>query len=101
MGQRLDLQAALEEVLGSSNVYFQPPSTKKMIYPAIVYERDNAVTQHADDYPYRYTQRYAVTYIDTNPDSVVINKLAAMQTSVFNRHFATAGLNHDVFTIYF
>lgn len=71
-----------------------------MEYPCIVYERDKAATIYADDNPYNYQQRYQVTYIDKSPDSDVIDKLAAFPMSEFNRHFATSGLNHDVFTIY-
>ncbi len=71
-----------------------------MNYPCIVYNRDNASTKHADNLPYRYTQRYEVTLIDKNPDSDVIDKLAAFPLCEFNRHFATSGLNHDVFVIY-
>lgn len=37
MASRLDLQTFLEELLESKNVYFQPPESVKMKYPAIVY----------------------------------------------------------------
>lgn len=71
-----------------------------MHYPCIVYERDNASLKSADNNPYSWMQRYQVTYIDHSPDSDVIDKLAAYPLSLFNRHFATSGLNHDVFVIY-
>lgn len=101
MAQRLKLQTVLESLLGSRNVYFQPPPSIKMKYPAIVYERDAAETKFADNNPYSFTQRYAVTLIDPNPDSEFIEELAALPRTVFSRHFTTADLNHDVFTIYF
>lgn len=71
-----------------------------MNYPCIVYERDNASAKFADNIPYSFTQRYQVTLIDRSPDSDVIQKLAAFPLSSFSRHFATSGLNHDVFVIY-
>jgi hypothetical protein len=71
-----------------------------MQYPCIVYERDNASTKYADNLPYRHTVRYQVTLIDRSPDSDVYDKLAALPLSSFSRHFATSGLNHDVFVIY-
>lgn len=37
---RIDLQYLLENILGSRHVYFQPPETVKMNYPAIVYSLD-------------------------------------------------------------
>lgn len=101
MGQRLDFQTILEEVLGSESVYFQPPNNITMVYPCIVYQRDNAVTLFADDVPYRYEQRYQVTLIDRNPDSAVFMGLVALPRSIFNRHYVVDNLNHDVFNIYF
>lgn len=101
MAQRLDLHAYLVFLLGSENVYFQPPASVQMEYPAIVYERDRRVVQHADNAPYAQTKRYQVTFIGRDPDSEIPEKLAAMPLSSFDRHFATAGLNHDAFNIYF
>ena len=39
MASRLELHEALCKVLGSRNVYFQPPEDIKMNYPAIEYSR--------------------------------------------------------------
>lgn len=96
--RRLSLDAILRGLV--ANVYFQPPENLTMSYPCIVYERDNASTKYADNNPYTYTQRYQVTYIDQKPTSPVIGKLASLPLSAFSRHFATSGLNHDVFVIY-
>lgn len=101
MGQRLQLQAKLEEILGSENVYFQPPANIQMEYPCIVYKRDQADTMFAGNNPYRYTTRYLVTVIDRDPDSVVPKKVASLPMCLFNRFFTAANLNHDVFNLYF
>lgn len=98
--RRKALNDLLKEVLGSDNVYFQPPDDATMIYPCIVYERDNDSVQHADNLPYRSALRYQVTYMDYNPDSDVVDKLRDLPLCSFNRHFATSGLNHDVFVLY-
>lgn len=98
--RRVEFNEILKAVLGSDNVYFQPPEGRALSYPCIVYERDKASTRHADNLPYTFSQAYQVTYIDHDPDSDVIDKLAALPTSEFSRHFATSGLNHDVFVIY-
>lgn len=100
LDQRKDLNDLLKVVLGSSNVYFQPPENRVLQYPCIVYERDGDSVDHADNIPYRMKQRYQVTLIDPNPDSDAIDKLRALPLCAFNRHFATSGLNHDVFVIY-
>lgn len=101
MAPRLSLQALLETALGSANVYFQPPANVQMLYPCIVYSRDNASSDFADNKPYRVEKRYQVTVIDRNPDSSIPDKIAAMPLTTFNRFFTANGLNHDVFVVYF
>ena len=99
--RRYDLQSLLEAVLGSSNVYFQPPPNVNLQYPCIVYSRDNADTKFANDRPYNFTQRYQVTVIDRNPDSVIPSKVAVLPQCSFSRFFTADNLNHDVFNLYF
>jgi hypothetical protein len=72
-----------------------------MAYPCIVYERDAADTKFANNKPYDYVQRYAVTLIDQNPDSTLLALIAGLPSCTFNRHFAANNLNHDVFTLYY
>lgn len=101
MGQRLQLQSLLEEILGSRFVYFQPPANVQMEYPCIVYAKDSADTRFADNSPYRYNKRYQVTVIDRNPDSSIPDKVAALPMTLFTRWFAADNLHHDVFNVYF
>lgn len=100
MGSRLDLDHALAEIIGTDHLYFQPPETVKMKYPCIVYERNKANTIFANNDPYRFRISYSVTIIDRNPDSIFIEKVAALPMCVFDRHFKFDNLNHDVFTIF-
>jgi hypothetical protein len=101
MGQRLELQTILSDILGFNNVYFQPPPTIKMLYPCIVYERDFAETEFASNYPYKVTKRYQVTVIDRDPDSEIPNKIAALPMCVFDRFYTADNLNHDVYKLFF
>lgn len=101
MGSRLELQAVLEAILGTDKVYFQAPAEPAMEYPCIVYKRDNAKSNHADDIPYHVRNRYMVTVIDANPDSVIPGKVAALPSCIHNRNYAKNRLNHDVYTLYF
>lgn len=101
MARRHELQTLLEDILGTRNVYFQPPANVQMQYPCIVYTRDSARTRFAGNAPYRYKKRYQVTYIDRNPDSEVPDKIAALPMCMFDRHYATENLNHDVFSLFF
>ena len=63
MGQRVDLQAILENAIDSKNVYFQPPENLKLKYPCVVYTVDAAVTTYADNLPlYIYKTISAYSY---------------------------------------
>lgn len=106
MGQRLQLQSLLEELIGSrsdgkQNVHFQPPDTVKLVYPCIIYRRSDIDTLFADDNPYISNKRYQITVIDPNPDSLIPDKIGALPKCVFDRHFTTSGLNHDVYNIFY
>ena len=101
MGNRVELQTLLEEVLGSRNVYFQPPSNVHMKYPAIVYSRSRIANDHANDNVYKQSFSYDLTVIDSNPDSEIVIKISKLPMCRHDRHFKSDNLNHDVFTIYF
>lgn len=101
MAQRLLLQAMLEECLGSRNVYYQPPESLRMQYPAIRYKRRPIVPDRADNIAYRLKHFYELVLIDPNPDSPVVEKLAMLPYCRHEQHFETEGLNHDMYTIYF
>ena len=89
------------KILGSSNVYFQPPESVKMKYPAIRYSLDNITQIHADDLPYISANRYLVTIIDRNPDSILPSLLAALPFCKHERTYVADNLNHWVFTLYY
>lgn len=101
MDKRLQLQAILENLLGSRNVYFQPPTNVQMNYPCIVYKRDQANTEFANNNPYRIKKRYLLTVIDRDPDSPIPDKVARLPSCIFVRNYASDNLNHDLFNLYF
>lgn len=101
MAPRLALQDLLEETLGSTNVYFQPPPNLSMQYPCIVYANDNAKTEFADNHPYSHAKRYQVTVIDRNPDTLIPDDIAQLPLTAFNRAFTADNLHHYVYNLYF
>lgn len=101
MGSRLNLQILLEGILESRNVYFQPPESVKMKYPAIVYALDNIENVHADNGVYSSHKHYSVTVIDADPDSNIVDKVASLPTCRFSRHYSSENLNHWSFSLYF
>jgi hypothetical protein len=100
MAPRLQLHELLE-TFGAADVYFQPPATTKMVYPAIVYKRDTEDLLHANNLPYHREKRYSVTVIDRNPDSDIPGKVAALPKCRFDRFFTADNLNHDVYQLFF
>jgi hypothetical protein len=98
---RTELQTLLETVLGSGEVYFQPPSSVKMVYPCIIYERSDIRAKFADNEQYILDKEYTITVITKDPDSIIPDKVAKLQKCQMDRHFESEGLNHDVFIIYF
>ena len=101
MGTRLDLQVFLETLLGSTNVYYQPPETLKINYPAIIYSKSRIDTKKADDSIYLKNTRYNIIVVDKKPDNPVIDKLLALQYCSYDRHYTFGKLNHDSLTLYY
>lgn len=101
MAGRLDLHEVLCKLLGNRNVYFQPPASVQMKYPAIVYERSDIQNTYADNVSYLQSLQYQVTVIDRNPDSEIVLRVSKLPLCKFDRHFEADNLNHDVFTLYF
>ena len=101
MAQRLELQPLLKSILGSDNVYFQPPPTLKMDYPCIVYSRDDIDAKHANNKPYSLTVKYTITFISIDPDSDIVSKLAHLPLCSYDRFYTADNLNHDVFKLFF
>lgn len=101
MDSRLELQDLLEKILGSRNVYFQPPPSVMMKYPAIRYSISNIQNTFADNVVYGQTRRYEIIVMDEDPDSEIVTKISQLPTALFNRQYKANNLNHTVFTIYF
>lgn len=101
MGTRFQLQTLLEELIGSRNVYFQPPETVKLNYPCIIYSRSSIDTDFANDKPYQHKIQYKLTVIDSNPDSEIPTKIATLPMCSFDRHYTANNLNHDVYNLYY
>ncbi len=100
MASRLKLHSVLCDMLGSKNVYFQPPASLALKYPCIIYERDNVDIIYANDIPYSHKIRYKITIVDYDPDSPIPGKVAMLPTAKFVTSYKANKLNHDVYEIY-
>ena len=101
MGSRLDLQYKLEELLGARHVYFQPPASVTMEYPAIKYSKSRIDTNKANDSTYSKFTRYELIVISKKPDDPVIDKLLDLPYCSYDRSYKADNLYHDTLSIYF
>lgn len=101
MADRLEFQRILEDILGSRNVYFQPPASVKLRYPAIVYSRSVIDNLTADDRVYKQDVGYEVVVIDYDPDSRIVFDISRLPKCRHTSHFVEDNLYHDAFKIYY
>ena len=101
MSSRTDLQTELETILGSENVYFQPPPSVMMKYPAIVYSLNRPATRHANNGLYYLKDSYEIVYIDKKEDIDMVHDLLKLPYCSYGRHYISDGMIHNTFTIYY
>lgn len=102
MARRLQLHEELCSILGSRNVYFQPPESVKLQYDCIIYSVSERNDLKADDSRYRNAIGYDVTFIHRDPDSVISEQLLNSFTWIrHNRSFTSDNLHHDLFRLYY
>lgn len=102
MDRRLELHEKFCEILGSRNVYFQPPETVKLKYPCIVYSLSNIDVKHADDKIYTHRNRYMVMVVCKSPDDKTHeNLMYEFPYCSFDRAYTADNMNHRVLTLYY
>jgi len=101
MSRRIELHTILCDILGSNQVFFQPPSSIRMSYPAIVYSRSDKDEKYANDALYLGKTKYRVTVIEKNPDSDIPDRISKLPLTSFVNFFVADDLNHDVFSVYY
>ena len=98
---REEFQAFLETFKGDRNVYFQPPSTVRMKYPAIKYSLSDIKNTKADNLSYLQGNAYMLTYITYDPDDDMIKAISNLPMCSFDQFYASDNLNHYVYTIFY
>lgn len=101
MEKRIELHNILKGILGSDSVYFQPPESIKMTYPAIRYSLSRFNNKPANNNSYLRKPCYELILIDKNPDSVYVEPILDLKYCSFDRHYKAENLNHFVFSIYY
>lgn len=101
MENRLILHDILCDALGSSHVYFQPPESVKMVYPCFVYSLERYPAIYADDGPYKVDEKYLVTFITRDADTLLPQMLCKKHGFSYERYFPADNLHHHVLTYTF
>lgn len=107
MNKRLELHEILCDIInitesdGDRHVYFQPPESLKMKYPAIRYSLRDMGKTKANNKTYNKLMSYEIIVIDKNPDSSIPFKVLELSYCRFDRFYIADNLNHYVFTIYY
>lgn len=98
---REQLHEFLKSMIGNDHVYYQPPESLKLKYPAIVYSMSDIKNIFADDGVYCRHNEYEVIVIDKDPESEAVNRLSLQPFCRFDRHYISDNLNHSVFSIFY
>lgn len=101
MGSRVDLQCTFEELLGSKNVYYQPPASVILKYPCIIYSRSPGYYMRSDNRIYASIRRYNVIVIHKEPDGDYVEKMMELPYCSHERRYVADNLYHDVFNLYY
>lgn len=101
MQRRLELHEVLCDILGSRNVYFQPPASLQMQFPCILYSLAKIKVEHGDNSGYHRRDCYTIIYVDRNPDSEIPDKIGNLELSSFDRFYTSDNFNNFVYTLYF
>ena len=105
--QELDLR--LRDILTECNVdlseghiYFQPPESLRMVYPALVYNVSRRDYEQADNQLYAQFLIWDLTWISKTPlDFVVDALLSQLECCVPTREYVSDGLYHTQLSLYF
>lgn len=102
MASRLKLHEEFCEILGTREVYFQPPESRKMQYPCIRYKLSAPNVKRADNCIYLSIDKYEVTVIDYDPESTIPDTIVArFAYASIDRRYTADNLNHTVLTLYY
>lgn len=96
---RLTLHQKLINILGSDNVYYNPPESLKMKFPCIVYNRSYIEPIHADNIKYLDYTTYKITLVSKDPDHPAVRLIMDLPMVKYSNNFTSNGYYHNVFIL--
>lgn len=107
MASRLELHDILCEIInitesnGDRHIYFNAPSSHKMMYPAIRYSLKDIDVEYANNLIYKQNNAYEIILITEESDSKYVSEVLKLPMCKFDRYYRAENLNHYIFTIYY
>lgn len=102
VARRIRLHTKLESIIGTGHAFFQPPEEQLIGYPCVIYQLSDINTKYADNSIYQKQRVYQLILVDENPDSDYVELLLdSFEHIRFIRCYASDGLNHWVYSLYF
>jgi len=100
MASRLILRDILKSIV--PKVYYQPPESKKLEYPCIVWSLNRIDPSYADNSTYRKEKSYQLILIHKDPDNTEVDQIASLPRCRMDRPpYQANNMYHYPFTIYF
>ena len=95
-------RSKLSEILHTfcDNVYFQPPTGRKIEYPCIIYDLEKPDVTFADNAPYAICDQYSINYITRDSDDDTRNQIIRLPLCSAERPYVADNLYHYPFRIY-
>lgn len=101
---RINVQRFLEtsmELAGyTPHVYYRPPESIKLVYPCIVYSRNDFDTRYANNRIYKDMAQYTVTVMDKDPESPLVDILRTAEYCRMTSEFTVDNVHHFVFAYF-
>lgn len=102
MNKRLELHEKLKRLVGTNNVYFQPPASVQLSYPCVIYSIGSGDAKYADGMVYGYVNSYELLFIFKKPNIDIIEQvLTTLPMCRMNRAYVADNLNHYAFSVYY
>ena len=102
MADRANLHDELCVILGTDNVYFNPPESIHMVYDAIRYELAGKKLTRANNKIYLTANQYDGVVITRDPDTTIPDAiLSHFEMCSFGRPYIADNLYHYPFTLYY
>ncbi len=99
--ERKHLDIFLCQYLETANVYYQPPESVLIKYPAVIYKLDDIQNITANNSMYMQKKAYMVTVIDKEIESELVTKMSKLLNCQFVNNFVSDNLYHTVFRLYY